>query len=921
MKKTVNMLTALLLCLTLGLCACGKDKASGGGGESEPPVAPAQFTYAATADDGVTLSATVDGVAAGTRIEEGKTLVLSATAEEGTVRVYVNDRIVSLPHTLAVSENISVRAELWFAVTVKVLNPYGLAQSAVALTENGYDAELNAQWEYTAQVRSGNSVVFAASAVGFATAQKTVTATGNARTELSVDTPVMTVWGVIRQKGDTYEIVRDETLTEADAGGISGATAFEALSDTHWIFSYKVKDIVGGAWNIVSVGAILDTTGSTSMNVYFADGAARLETLTLQPEWVHREYEVQSTLNLAAALDAARVDGGGYLSLEFVRDNDAVYMFVNGTYVLGADADALGASAAVSDRPTAFGIFTRANMGGTVYDVAYERGESAVATRLAQGKVQLTVTAANAVVQAPQTAYDGQKTEIVFTPDSDYTIDTVTVDGKDALNDVLTAENGYAFTVYAHEGLTVEIACKPIPVMYAVTGHIDVKTYDIAPSDITATANNHQAVSIDENYDYTVQAEAGELQLTFAAADFTTVTKTVTVTDHGATQDIDLDEPILTLWAPDNCEKVGKNMYDFDGNVLPNPFNPSSFMAAASRYWTVESKVHIKENNHTDWGVGFAVGSFGAAIDICYADGAYRLEAIATDNVWSLQRKSIADITEAMTAAEETNGYVTLKAVRADTLLLFYVNGTFVGSFFANDYGTANIDANDKNAGVLGLYARGGVKCTFSDVWFDLDEGRANAAVEAVQTLYGTAELKVTNATQESDGSVTTSTWLGAHYPSEAATNWIMETKLHVTVQDSSWFYAGISMNNAGWNNIDFNYAGGVTALKTYTNTEVATLTVNNGVDLSAAMLAATEENGYIALRVLRSGSRFYVFVNDTFAAETTLTDCGLAENTAYTFGLHASGGNGYECKFYDIRYTTDAVAVSRALKEIPNNA
>ena len=263
----------------------------------------------------------------------------------------------------------------------------------------------------------------------------------------------------------------------------------------------------------------------------------------------------------------------------------------------------------------------------------------------------------------------------------------------------------------------------------------------------------------------------------------------------------------------------------------------------------------------------------------------------------------------------EEDGIMTLKIVRADRIMLMYVNNEYAGSFSTDEFVGLEI------GGIFGLHTRGGVKCTFGNVWFDLDEETANAAVEAVQTVSGTGTLAITNATQESDGSITTSSWLGAHYPSVAATQWIMETKMHITVGDDSWFYAGISVNNAGWNNIDFNYAGGVTALKIFTNTEGATLAVADGVDVSAAMLAAAEENGCITLRVLRSGSKLYVFVNGMFAAETALSVCGLTENTATTFGLHASGGNGYECKFYDIQYTADAVAVLRALKEVSQNA
>ncbi len=911
MKRKSSVIVALVLCLTAILSACGNGEAN-----NPPPPEPEKYSYTAAADEGLTLYAKAGDteLSSGAQIAEGTRITVDASAQSGTVRVYVNNKNVRLPHTFTVTENVSVRAELWYSVTVKVNSPYDLSPSAVTLKENGFDAELNEDFEYVGGARAGGELTYTASAAGFASVQKTVTVTGDARVELSIDTPVMTAWGVIRQSDDgTYEIVRNESLSDTEAGDVSGATAFEAIPDTHWVFSYKLKDITGGAWNMVSVGAIFDTQGSTSMNLYYADGRARLETLTLQPNWTHREYEAQSSIDLNEALNGARKGSDGYLRLEFVRDNDTAYMFVNGSYVLAVDLDSLGAENDISDRATAFGIFSRANMGGVAYDVSYERGEEAVAARLAEGKVQLEISGENAAVQAPQTAYDGQETEITFTPDLGYMIESVVVDGEDALERVQTAGNGYKLTVYAHEGLTVEIVCKPVPVMYAVTGRINVKTYNILPADITATANNLQPVQIDEQYNYTVQAEAGELTLSFAAENFVTVTRTVSVTEEGAVLDIDLDEPVLTSWS-DTLQKTGKNEYTVSGSQ----YNTAGFMAAASKYWTIEAKIkNLDAEGKTDFALGFLIGDGSPAINVCYYNGLYQLEAIAVSPVWALSHTSASkNIDEAM-----KSGNFTLKAVRADKVLAIYMNGNYLGSFLTDEYAGVNIDA--AGAGIAGLFTRGDIGCVFYDVWYDLDEDAAKSAIAEIEPEYGTETITPTNAVLSADGSISIapaengSNWMGAKY-SSATRYWIMETKLSVS-EGGGWFFAGISVRDAGWNNIDLHYEAGNVTLKAYAGQSATAIQTNPEADLSAAMAAAMQDEGYLTFKVMRANEKCYVYVNGEMIATADISALGIESNDAATFGLHMVGA--CTCKFYDMRYTADAVAVMRALEEIQNNA
>ena len=115
MKKSLSILLFLATILAATVFgACGNCEI-----ESSPDTAPAFYTYSQTADEGITLTATQGEtiITTGSNVTDDKSVTITAVAETGTVKLFVNGVLqTNTPYTVVPSENIEVRAELWYAV-------------------------------------------------------------------------------------------------------------------------------------------------------------------------------------------------------------------------------------------------------------------------------------------------------------------------------------------------------------------------------------------------------------------------------------------------------------------------------------------------------------------------------------------------------------------------------------------------------------------------------------------------------------------------------------------------------------------------------------------------------------------------------------------------------------------------------------
>lgn len=925
MKKSLSILLFLATILAATVFgACGNFETV-----SSPDTAPAFYTYSQTADEGITLTATQGEtiITTGSNVTDDKSVTITAVAETGTVKLFVNGVLqTNTPYTVVPSENIEVRAELWYAVKAKILKPDGVDASAIVLQENGFDAVLNENLEYVTSARVGTKVTFKAMAAGWEAIEQTVTVDGEKRAELSFTTPEIVSYGGITKAG-----------TEYFAEGIDfGNAIFEGLSDTNYVFSFKAKNIEAGDYDIISFGAIVDyihEQSHTAVEFYYApleDPAFYgFEYITFN-SWDRSTYTAQSNVDVKAAIDEAKAGTDGYITFDVIRNNDTFYVFVNGTYCVQiASENILGTATPIKNRASSFGFFTRAKTKCVFYDVNFALGEDAVTAKLEQSKVSIpAATATNGSVSVVESAYENQIIYATLTPNQGYRLESVTVGGVDMTDKVV----GGVLTFYAKEDAAIAADFVEIPAsLFTVSGKIDVKTYGIPYNSITATSDNGNEVAISDDYTYSVLAEEGDLTLTFEAQNFAKVTETISVTGEGSGKDVVINEPILTIWAPAATSKTGVNQYTIEPNknVI---FNPSAFLGISSEYWTIESKVSLNVGDKTDYGVGFMVGSGDCAIVLANVNGVWQVEMISSSadvNLWGLKRVATSNnISEAMEAAKTENGTVTIKAVRAGTIIGIFVNGIYAGAFMTGEYVSdkgVDLGLNGK-AGFVGLYARGDIGCVFDDVWYNLDETTAKNAFNGITTVKGTETMSDWGISVNQDGTATsagTADFASAGYATVSSTAWVMEATISGVEIGNDWGVWSAGFLVHGWTSSMLNLYYD-SAQQTYGFEAIQTadwhrtlLEVKDGVDIKSMMERAMNE-GTLKLQVVRAGAAFYVFANDVLATTATLTDFGITgalDQASHSFGLYTRANT--KCTFSNISYSVDRIDVYNAIKGI----